>query len=214
MPEAQRRPWRAAVRRGSIGGWVLVLHGALLVGLLRIPDRGRMPHPMPPSLSLRLIAVVPIRTEPAALPAHGTRLDAGSATPAAALRRPDTPRAHPATVPAAPLPAPSAATPGAYRAPLRDAIGATPAWRLPGALAPARAPLSFTPRSSIKQRIADLTHASRCKYVQMKMDRSPNQFVTRQLRDRMLTLDGCGSDPFTGSGDARVERLGREATGG
>ncbi len=67
-----------------------------------------------------------------------------------------------------------------------------PRVRLPGSDAPSRTGIPLRTAPSLRQLVQAMTTASRCKYERMKMERSANQFVTRQLVERALDADGCG----------------------
>ncbi|WP_250887397.1 MULTISPECIES: hypothetical protein [unclassified Rhodanobacter] len=57
-----------------------------------------------------------------------------------------------------------------------------------------------------------MTTASRCEYERMKkMERSANQFVTRQLEERALDVDGCGPQPAHTAADATIDAISRRA---
>lgn len=54
---------------------------------------------------------------------------------------------------------------------------------------------------------------SRCKYSRMKMARSTNQFVTRQLMERALEADGCGPHSSHAPGDDAIELITQQELG-
>lgn len=131
--------------------------------------------------------------------------------------------------PAAPVIAPNG--PGDYQAPLTG-VGAlrwaprvrlpgaeapshrAPRVRLPGADAPSRTGIALPAAPSLRQLVHAMTTASRCKYERMKMERSANEFVTRQLVERALDADGCGPQAEHDAIDPTINAIARRATRG
>lgn len=200
--------WRAALRRGVILGSVAALHLATVALVLR---------PMPPYRSARSA----IANDDEAL--HLSFVARSASPPPRALR----PRVvHPATWKAAPLP-PGAATPphtvvltrpastsggpDDYRSAVLGTSQPAPHVNLPGADAPLRTGIQLRTAPSLQQVVRVMTTASRCKYERMKMERSANQFVTRQLVERALDADGCGPQATHATVDATVDAISRRA---
>lgn len=115
-------------------------------------------------------------------------------------------------VTAAPVIAPN--DPGDYQAPLTGAgaLRWAPRVRLPGAEAPSRTGIALPAAPSLRQRVHAMTTASRCKYERMKMERSANEFVTRQLVERALDADGCGPQGQHDAVDPAIDAIARRAT--
>jgi hypothetical protein len=205
--------WRAALRRGVILGTVTVLHLATLALVLRS---------IPPYRSARgAIANDDEALQLSFVARHdGPRL----ANPPPRAPRPRA--VHPATWKAAPLP-PSAATPphtvvltlpastpgapGDYRSAVLGTGQPAPHVNLPGADAPLRTGIQLRAAPSLQQVVRIMTTASRCKYERMKMERSANQFVTRQLLERALDADGCGPQTTHAAAEATVDAISRRA---
>ena len=209
--------WRAALRRGMILGGVTALHLVTVALVLR---------PMPPYRSARTaihdddealhlsFVARPDRPRPASAPPRPRQL--GAAHPAALVAAPLPPRATtpPHTVIVTP-PASVPAGPGDYRpaaldAGLRDAQQ-LPRARLPGSDAPSHRGIQLRTAPSLRQVVRVMTTASRCKYERMKMESSPNQFVTRQLMERALDADGCGPQAAPTAADATIDAISRRA---
>lgn len=211
------RRWQATCRRGAILGTVTALHLFTLALLLRPappyrptatllrdgdaamqlhflpqPDQGRADSPRPPSPRhpRSAQATSPMRTLPA-----DTAL-----------------RPHAAVIATAPASAPSG--PGDYHATLTSA-GAprwTPHVHLPGSEAPSLTGIPLHAAPSLRQLVQTMTTTSRCKYERMKMERSANQFVTRQLMERALDTDGCGPQGQHDAGEPVIEAISRHTT--
>lgn len=120
-------------------------------------------------------------------------------------------RPHAAVIATAPAVAPSG--PGDYHSTLAGA-GASrwaPRVRLPGSDAPSRVSIPLRAAPSPRQLVQAMTTASRCKYERMKMERSANQFVTRQLVERALDADGCGPQGEHDAVDPTIDAISRDA---
>lgn len=212
---ARARRWQAAWRRGAILGGVTALHLLTLALVLR---------PAPPYRSARSAS----HDDGAALQLHFVaRLDKPRATNPPP--RPPQLRAAPPAKRAAATPPPTVAAPpalvasspppdglGDYRTALAGADSAP--WasrvRLPGSDAPPRSAILLRSAPSLRQFVRAMTTASRCKYERMKMERSANQFVTRQLIERALDADGCGPQADHAAADATIEAISRDAIRG
>lgn len=215
------RRWRAAShQRAGILGSVAALHLFTLTLLLR-----PAPPYRPPTIGRRRDGGNAMQLRFLARP--GQRRTASPRPPSPQHSRP-TPAADPARIsPAAAAPRPHAAMvtaapviapndPGDYQAPLTGAgaLRWAPRVRLPGAEAPSRTGIALPAAPSLRQRVHAMTSASRCKYERMKMEHSASQFVTRQLVERALDADGCGSPAVHDAIDPSIDAIARRATGG
>lgn len=192
---ARARRWRAAWRRGAILGGVATLHLFTLALVLRPAPPYRSArsarHGDGGALQLDFVARLgkPRATNPLPRPPH---LRATPPARRAAAAPPDAAAApHPVV---AGLPAPRPDGPGDYHTTLAgaDSTPWAPHVRMPGSDAPPHSAIMLRTAPSLRQVVRAMTTASRCKYERMKMERSANQFVTRQLVERALDADGCG----------------------
>jgi hypothetical protein len=205
--------WRAALRRGVILGGVTALHLATMALVLRSTPPYRSArtaiHDDDEALHLSFVALL-------------DRSRSASPSP-----RPVQPRAtHRRTLaislpPSAAMPiviAPPANVPGGsgdYRSAILDAglndAQQAPRVRLPGSDAPLRTGIQLRTTPSLQQVVRAMTTASRCKYERMKMERSANQFVTRQLVEHALDADGCGPQATHAAAAATIYTISRRA---
>ncbi|EIL98246.1 hypothetical protein RHOFW104T7_15725 [Rhodanobacter thiooxydans] len=210
--------WRAAWRRGAILGGVTALHLFTLALLLR-----PAPPYRPTTTLLRGGAVMQLHllARPGKRPAASPRSpsprhprSAQAANPARTLPADVVPRPHAAMLVVAPAIAPNGSDD--YHAALAGAAAVrwAPRVRLPGSDAPSRTGIPLRAAPSLRQLVQAMTTASRCKYERMKMERSANQFVTRQLAERALDADGCGPQGEHDAIDPTIDAISRRATRG
>jgi hypothetical protein len=206
--------WRAALRRGVILGGVTALHLATMALVLRSTPPYRSArtaiHDDDEALHLSFVALLDRSrsTSPSPRPvqprATRRRTLAISLPPSAAMPIVIAP---PANVPGGS---------GDYRSAILDAglndAQQAPRVRLPGSSdAPLRTGIQLRTTPSLQQVVRAMTTASRCKYERMKMERSANQFVTRQLVERALDADGCGPQATHAAADATIDTISRRA---
>jgi hypothetical protein len=199
------------LRRGVILGSVAALHLVTVALVLR---------PMPPYRSARTaihdddealhlsFVARPDIPRPASPPPRPRR--ARAAHPAALMAVSLPPRAAIVTPPASVPDSSGDYRSAALGAGLRDAQP-PPRVRLPGSDAPPRHGVQLRTAPSLQQVVRVMTTASRCKYERMKMERSANQFVTRQLVERALDADGCGPQAAHTAADATIDAISRRA---
>lgn len=216
-----RRPaWLAALGRGVVLGLVVSLHLGLLLLLLGplMPYRA-WPDAQPradrgPPLRLTLLPKLsqprrprplPLRPAPAR-PVITKRVRVSEAS-AIALKTA-------AQVPVVTRVAPAAVA-GDYHSPLlrggHTAAMGSAISGLPGSDTPHAMGFALDDKPSLQQFVRKLSTTSRCSYEKMKMARSPNQFVTRQLMERALEADGCGPSAPRTAADKTVDAISHRA---
>ncbi|MBQ4855064.1 hypothetical protein IMW82_10325 [Rhodanobacter sp. B2A1Ga4] len=209
------RSWRAACRRGVILGSVTALHLLTLALVLRpaLPYRAARTtgHDNGEALQLSFVARPdrPRSTNPPPrLPRPRTTRLARSA---AAAQTPGAVASSQVLVTSPPANLPDGS--GDYHAALAGAGNTqwAPRVRLPGSGLPPRAGILLRSGPSLRQAVRAMTTASRCKYERMKMERSANQFVTRQLVERALDADGCGPQLDRAAADGTVDAISHRA---
>jgi hypothetical protein len=213
-----RRPaWLAALDRGIVLGLVVSLHlGLLLLLGPLIPYRARpdtqLQADRAPPLRLRLLPKLsqPRRPGPLPLrPVYSRPVITRRVSVAAAVAHKTAAQVSIVTRVA---PAPVA---GDYHSPLLSGAGTAAMGSaisgLPGSDTPYAKGFALDDTPSLQQFVRKMPTASRCSYEKMKMARSPNQFVTRQLMDRALEADGCGPSAPRTAADKTVDAISHRA---
>ena len=212
---SRARSWRAAWHRGAILGSVTALHLFTLALVLRpaLPYRAARTagHDNGEALQLSFVArpTRPRSANPPSRPAQPRTMHLAKS--AAAPRAPGAAASSQAVIATSPANVPERS--GDYHAAIAGAGNApwAPRVRLPGSDMPPRAGIQLRTAPSVRQVVHAMTTASRCMYERMKMERSANQFVTRQLVERALGADGCGPQvDHAAAGDA-VDAISRRA---
>lgn len=211
---SRARSWRAAWRRGAILGSVTALHLLTLALVLRpaLPYRSARLASQGDGGALRLDFVLrrdqPRSPNPPPRPPQSRAIHSTGPTAAAPPGATATSRAV-----LAGLLAQAPGSPGDYHVAIAgtDDTSWAPRVRLPGTDAPPRTGILLRSAPSLRQVVRAMTTASRCKYERMKMARSANQFVTRQLIERALDADGCGPQPDRAAADGAVDTISRRA---
>jgi hypothetical protein len=204
----------AALGRGAILGLVSSLHLALLALLFRpvMPLRavsvGTPGHP--DALRIRWVAeaAMPHRAGAAQRARHTAR------TPQRTLKTIAVPEATATPTPTMRWVLPPS-SPGDYHSPLLGGPGgitaSAPVAHLPGSDTPRAGGILLRDKPTLRQVVRALPGAIRCQYTRMKMEHSANQFVTRQLVERALDLDGCGPHSQHDAAAEAVEAISKRA---
>lgn len=204
------------MRRGAIVAAVACLHAGLIALLFGSPTTPRSTqHATHDALQVRWVRWVRVAIKP---PGVASR---SGWPPPARLMPPRNPAAQPAvktTTPAVFVTkagATSAPTPD-YRSPLfdgRSTLEPSPTRHVPGSDMARMQGIRLRAAPTLQQLMRTLATNSRCKYSRMKMARSANQFVTRQLMERALEADGCGPHSSHAPGDDAIELITQQELG-